>query len=318
MPYPELGVHYGLAVKVETTRGVWAAPAMATDAIPLAKEPTVTYGYELRGDREGAAVGGLGAPSSAAPLGRSARVRFTTELMGSGTATTPPRWARLLRPFMTETVGVSDVSYVPSSAAAATLSVLVEWAGKSFQIVGAVPESLVIRGAADSPRVLIECTLAGKLNAAPSELALEAQSFQANTPTPFQGALTVAGTALKYQEFELDFGLRARPWRVDRNVSDPLLFGVVTQVDPRITFPVEVEALGTFDPFSIQAVPGTARAFSQRLGTTSGNRFLITGDFVEILGDPFELSSQDGIMYYNLSFRFAKPASGTWFKISHD
>ncbi|HWO88452.1 MAG TPA: hypothetical protein VNL98_04805 [Gemmatimonadales bacterium] len=316
MPYPELTVNYGLALKVETTRGTYATPTMAADAIPLAEEPTVEHGYVLPGGRDGVAVGGYGVPPSANPLGRYCRIRFTTELLGSGTATTPPRWARLLQCFAPETVGVSDVSYQPGLSDPKSLSGLVQWGGKQFTIVGAVPESLVIRGAADSPRIMVEATVAGKMQAAPTEQALEAQTFQATNPVPFTGAFTVGGVALKYDEFELDFGLTTRPWRID---AGNLLFGVVTQVNPRITFPGEVEALSTHDPFARQAAPQTALAFSQRLGTTAGNRYLLTGDHVEYVGDaPLPLQSRNGLLYYGLTLRFTRPASGTWMKLSHD
>jgi hypothetical protein len=220
---------------------------------------------------------------------------------------------------MTETVGASDVSYEPSASAGKTLSVLVEWGGKQFQLVGAVPERLVLRGNADSPRVLIECTIAGKLNADPTEIGVESQTFQAMNPVPFQGALTVGGTTLIYDEFELDFGLTARPWRVDRNTTDPLLFGVVTQVRPRIRFPAEVVALSSHDPFARVANAQTALAFSQRLGTTAGNRLLITGGHVTYAGDqPLPLRVRDGLVYYDVTLDFAKPASGVWIKLSHD
>jgi hypothetical protein len=292
---------------------------MAADAIPLAQEPDVEHGYVLPGLRDGVAVGGYGVPPSANPLGRFGRVRFLTELLGSAVATTPPRWARILQTFAPEVVGAGDVSYQPGTSAEKALSVLIQRANKQFQLVGAVPESLVLRGSPDQAKCLIECTLAGKLNAAPTEQALEAQTFQNTDPVPFQGALTVGATVLIYEEFELDFGLTARPWRVDRNTTDPLLHGLVTQVIPRITFPAEVEALATHDPFGRQAAPQTARAFSQRIGTTAGKRLLITGDHAEYVGDaPIPLRTQNGLLYYNLSLRFAKPSTGTWLKLSHD
>lgn len=319
---PELNVNYGLAIKVETTPGTWAAPTMATDALRLAGEPEVSVGYVYPGGREGAAVGGYGIPPSAKPLGRWCRVTFEHELVGSGTATTPPRWGRLLQTFMTETVGASDVSYQPSAAQKKTLSVLVQYANKEFQIRGAVPEELRLVGSPNDGRVLVRATLAGILNAAPTEKALDAQTFgaQGSTPTPFAGAFTVGGTTMIYQEFELDFGITAVPWRTDRNQSDILLEGVVVQVNPRITFPPEVVALSTHDPFARQAAPTTALAFSQRLGTSAGNRYLITGDYVEYdPSEPLPLRSNNGLVYYSpLVLRFARPASGIWFKIAHD
>ena len=319
MGYPELGVNYGLALKVESTRGTYATPTMAADAIPLAGEPSVECGYVLPGGRDGVAVGGYGIPPSANPLGQFARVRFTTELLGSTVVTTPPRWGRLLQPFAPEVVGGADVSYQPGTSAEKSLSALVQWAGKQYTLAGAVPETLMLRGAPDSPRIMIDCTLAGKMQAAPTEQALEAQTFQNTDPVPFRGALSVAAVPLIYEEFELDFGLTARPWRVDRNTTDPLLFGIITQVNPRITFPTEVIALATFNPFAQQAAPQTALAFSQRLGATAGKQYLITGSHVEHVGDaPIGVRANNGYMFYGLTLRFAKPASGTWLKVAAD
>lgn len=322
---PELSINYGLALKVETTAGTWAAPTMAADALRLAGEPSVSIRYVLPGDRDGVAVAGYGVPPGATPLGRVARITFSTELVGSGTAGTPPRWGRILQTFMTETiVGTptpTNIDYEPSAAQRKTLSVLLEHANKKIEVRGAIPESLQLAGPTDEARVLVNCTLVGIVNSDPVELALEAQTFgdQAATPSPFTGAFTVGGTAMKYEQFELDFGLSVRPWRLDRNLSDVLAPGLVTQVNPRVRFPGEVEALAAHDPFTRQKTPTTALAYSQRLGTTAGNRYLVTGSHVEYQpGEELGFRTENGIVYYDLSLRFVRPASGTWFKISHD
>jgi len=317
MPYPELSVDYGLAIKVETNRGAYATPAMNADAIPLADEPTVEVGYVLPGGRDGVAVGGYGVPPGATPLGRFLRIRFRTELLGSGTAATPPRWGRLLQAFAPEVVA-TDVSYQPGYSDPKCLSAILEAGGKQFQGVGMVPESLVLRGNPDDARILVECTLAGKLNAAPTEQALESQSFQDTNPVPFQGACTLGGTVLTYEEFELDFRLAARPWRVDRNTTDPLLFGVVTNVKPRLTLPAEVIALSGHDVFARQAAQQTALALSQTLGTTTGRKYVITADHAAIAaGEALGMRSKNGMVYYGLVLDIQRPASGTWLKVSH-
>ena len=317
MPYPELSVNYGLALKVETNQGTYATPTMAADAIPLAEEPTIEVGYILPGAREGLAVGGYGAPPNANPLGRYGRIRFRTELLGSGTAATPPRWARLLQPFAPEVIA-TDVSYQPGYSTPKCLSAILELGGKQFQLVGAVPEQLTIRGDATEARVFVEGTLAGKLNAAPTEQALEAQTFQDTNPVPFQGALTVGGTVIKYAEFVLDFGLASLPWRVERNTADPLIFGVVTNVHPKLTFPGEVEALATHDPFTRQSAQQTALALSQTLGTTSGRKYVITADHLAVAaGEALGFQAKDGILYYGLTLEVKRPATGTFLKLSH-
>jgi len=323
MANPELNVNYGFAVKVESTAGTYATPTMADDALRLAEEPEVEIGYVLPGGRDGVAVGGYGVPPSAKPLGQYGRVTIATELVGSGAVDTPPRWGRLLQTFMSETInGATNVQYVPAASQKKSLSLLIQHANKQVTIRGAVPESLRMVGSPDEARVIVRATLAGILQASPTEQALESQTFGAQgvTPAPFTGAFTVGATVMVYEEFDLDFGVAARPWRIDRNQASGLLHGIVTQVNPRISFPPEVVALATHDPFVRQTAPQTALAFSQRLGNTATNQYLLEGDHVEY--DPAEalpLRSNNGMVYYSpINLRFARPASGTWFRVTSD
>lgn len=320
---PELAVNYGLALNVESTAGTWGNPAMATDALRLAEEPEVEVGYVLPGGREQVAVGGFGTPPSATPLGRFGRISFATELVGSGTVDTAPRWARILETFMAETVNAStNVQYNPSAAQKKTLSLLIQHGGLEYQIRGAVPEQLRLEGSPDAARVMIRGTIAGILNAGPSAQALEAQTFgaQGATPTPFIGAFTINAVVMIYEEFQFDFGLEARAHRVDRNETSGLKHGIVTQTNPTVNFPPEVVALGTHDPFAAQADPTTARAYSQRLGDTAGNQYIITADHAEYdAAEAIPLRSNNGVLYYSpLNIRIKRPASGTFLQIQHD
>lgn len=323
MASPELSVNYGFAVKVETTAGTYITPTMADDALRLAEEPEVEIGYVLPGGRDGVAVAGYGVPPSAKPLGQYGRVTIATELVGSGVVDTPPRWGRLLQPFMSETVNAgTNVQYVPAASQKKSLSLLIEHANKLVKIRGAVPESIRLVGSPDEARVLVRATLAGALEASPTEGALESQTFgaQGATPTPFVGAFQLGGVVMVYEEFDLDFGIAARPWRIDRNQASGLIHGIVTQVNPRITFPPELTAIATHDPFARQTAPQTPVVYSHRLGNTATNQYIIEADHVEY--DPAEaipLRSNNGMVYYSpITLRFARPSSGVWFRVTHD
>lgn len=323
MSAPELTINSGVAIKDEgATPGTWAAPTMAADALRIVGPPTPRWGYALPAQRENVVTGGYGSPPSAPPSGRWFTCEFEYELTGSGTNDTPPRAGRIFLPFMSETPVVStSVDYEPSAAAKKTLSVLVQDAGKEYQGRGCVPTSLRIRGPNDDGRIFGVVTLAGILNADPTEQALEAQTFgdQVATPLVFGGAtvMSVGGTALIFRSLELDFGLVAQGWRIDRNQAGNLAHGIVTQVRPMIRFPAEVDALATHNPFTRQAAPQTALAFSLQLGSAAGNQYLITGDHIEYDPNNLGLSDENQIRMYDLELGFARPDAGTWFKISH-
>jgi hypothetical protein len=318
MTNPELSVNYGLALEIEAEAGTWDAPTMAANAIRLAQRPRFSWGYALPGRREGVAVAGYGIPPSAAPGGRFGRIEAVFELTGSGTAATAPRLGEILETFMTEEV-TTVVDYEISAAVKKTLSLLFQQANMAAQIRGAVPERLVIRGPDSENRCFLEATIAGILDVAIAEQAIEAQTFgdQAATPAEFQGALTVGTTPMIYDSFELDLGLQARPYRIDRSDTSHLVHGIVTQVNPVLRFPGEVVALSVHNPFTRQADPATALALSLTVGTVAGNTFLFTGDHVEYDPENVTLEDRDLLEYWGLELGIRKPASGTWLKISH-
>ncbi|MFQ5810035.1 MAG: hypothetical protein ACE5JM_10490 [Armatimonadota bacterium] len=316
MAQPELNVDFGLAYKVETTAGTWVTPTMALDAIRVASRPVIRWGFQFPGFREGVSVAGYGVPASANPLGRWARIDCEIELIGSNVAGTQPQWTRLLETFETHTDGVSENDFAPAASTKKTISVLLQDANKEYQVRGAVPERLVIRGPDAENRVMVAATIGGIMDVDPVQKAPDAQTFNnhAASPTPFQGAFTVGGTALAYDSFELDYQLQARIFRPDRTQTDGLLYGVVTQVNPIVRFPTEVVAIATHDPFTREKAPATALAYSQRLGSTAGNQWLLTGDHAEYVAGEGTLVDRESIIYYGLALRFAKPATGTWFR----
>ena len=322
MSAPELSVNYGVAIAEETTPGTYITPAAATDALRVSAMPSPAWGHALPAQRQGSAVGGYGRPPSAPPSGRWFAVDFECELVGSGVVDTEPRFGRLLLPFMSEAVVAStSVNYNPSAAQKTSLSVLVQDGNKQYQGRGCVPTSLRIRGPDNDGRVIAAVRLEGILNGDPTEQALEAQTFggQVAIPPIFGGSsiFTVGATALIFRSFELDFGLRARGYRIDRNQAGNLAHGIVTGIAPVIRFPAEVDALATHNPFTRQSAPETALAFSLTIGSVAGNTYIITADHVEYDPNNIGWSDDDGLRVYDLELGFVRPASGTYLQISH-
>lgn len=322
MSAPEQSVLKALAIKAEATAGTFSTPTMAADAVRILRPGTIAWGHAIPGLRTGVVTGGYGRPPSAPPTGRWLRIELEMELVGSGTAATAPKpgFGLLLDPFMAEAV-TTVVDYSFSATQKKTFSVLAQDGGKEFEGRGMVPTRLMLRGPVDDGRILIAATIEGILNIDPVEQALEAQTYnnQAATPLIFGGAtvMTVGGTALIVRSFELDFRLQARPWRVNRNVAGNLVHGIVTQANPIIRCPAEVDALATHNPFTRQSAPQTALAFSLTLGSAAGNKYVITADHVEYDPNNIGWSEEDMLRMYDLELGFPRPSGGNWFKISH-
>ena len=158
---PETFVDFGVAIELEATPGVWDAPTMAGAAVRLANRPTLRWEWMAPGGREGVSVGGYGIPPSAAPRGRLARLEAELELVGSGTAGTAPRWTRILETFNTHTDTATENDFTPAASTKKALSVLFQDANKEYQLRGAVPERLVIRGPDRENRIIVATTLVG-------------------------------------------------------------------------------------------------------------------------------------------------------------
>lgn len=316
---PELSTQFGIAVELEANAGTWDAPTMAANALRLAQRPGFRWGYAASGERPNTSVGGFGTPPSAGHGGRWGRLSIMHRMAGSGDNDTPPALAEILQTFMAETINAgTSVEYVPSTAQKKAVSILHQMGNKEVQLRGAIPERLIIRGPEDQNFVVMEADMVGNMDVAVAEKAIDAMTFanQASVPAEFRGAMTVGGTAMIFDSFELDFGITAVPYRISRAETSHLLFGVVTQINPVLRFPGEVVALSAHNPFTRMAAPATPLALSLAFGTAAGNIFTITADHAEYVPEG-SLVDRQALEYYDMTLAIRRPASGTFLKITH-
>lgn len=310
-----------VAVKKETTQGTWAAPTMAVDALRWGPTPPIfTWGFALIGKSDGFSTGGFGRPLSADPRARWGAVQISTPFSGSGVALTPPHLTRLFEPFMSVTPLVAEVDSVIVDTDQDTLSILVQAGEKEFQLRGATPERMVLRGAVGRP-CFLETTYVGIMDVDPINKVLDAITYNNQLlppPVPLGASiLTLGGTALSFRSFELDFRLQAQTPRemVNGNVLAGLEPGLVTQVDPILRLPSKVVALATHDVFTRHKTPSSALALSLTIGSAVGSRWIITADHVEY--DPEETGWHDegSLFFYDLVCGVIRPSSGIWLRI---
>lgn len=99
-----------IAVGLESTYGT-AATVAGSDAV-LARDMSVNMLESNTADRNN--VTGYMGNQGAITVSRKGTASFGCEFAGSGAATTPPAWGKLLRACgLSETVGASDVTYAP-------------------------------------------------------------------------------------------------------------------------------------------------------------------------------------------------------------
>lgn len=123
-----------IQLAIESTYGVSPGSLAATDAILLAGDPTFRIDRDLV--PRDLVRGYLGGSESLIGTRRS-EIEFDVELAGSGTPTTPPAFARLLRiAGMAETIGASFVEYTPVTTGQASATIRFHSDGVNYQARG--------------------------------------------------------------------------------------------------------------------------------------------------------------------------------------
>ena len=142
-----------ILAKLETTYGTDPTPTGATDALLISNQ-TITPLTSQNVDRN-TTSGNLG---SFEQLVGTAYVEcaFDIELAGSGTATTPPAWGKLLKACgFAETVAAASVDYLPisdiSGVASTSLTIYYYLDGELYKILGARGTFSIQAGVGERP-----------------------------------------------------------------------------------------------------------------------------------------------------------------------
>lgn len=291
-----------LLTKLEVTYGTNSVPTAAANAI-LATEVTLTpiEGEEVPNDYYLPWLGDQGFK----PAGLYARLEFSVDMNGAGTAGTAPAYGPLLRGCgMAQTLnaGVSAV-YTPVSASFESLSTIFNMDGVQHILLGCRGTMMIDSGPLKLPRM--KFTLTGLLGTI-TDVALPTPTLTAfRKANPMSKALTTLslhGTEQVAESITFDVGAQVEPRMLIGEDSIQL-------VDRKVKGSVVVEAppLATKNWFSIYQA-ATLGAFSLVHGTTAGEIVEITGANVQ-LGKPTMGQSQQ-IVNITLPLTFTPSGAG--------
>ncbi len=219
-------------------------------------------------------------PFASLPGARLARLTFSAELVGPGTAGDPIHISDVLKACgVSETlVAVTSATYKPASASVPSATLGWYMDGKQHTMWGARGTARLLLEAG-KPGIFFFDFLGADFSVIDGALATS-PSYEANLAPTFQGAsLTIDSFAALISMLEIDFGnvLTLRP---DVNAASGHKSAVITGHKPVFKFDPE-EALVSAEDFFGNWRSGSQMAFTTSIGTGAGKVITITAPKVQ-------------------------------------
>ncbi len=255
-----------VAAKIETVEGT-AETLSASDAFLVFTPKADPEVERYKRDPVRANLGQL----ESLPGARSAKLTFTVELAGSGTAGTAPAWGKLLKACgCSETVVANtSVTYAPASTGIPSMTLALYMDGVIKKIWGARGTfQLVLEKGKPG---LINFTFTGADYSVTDGALLSGVSYSTVQPPTLLGVtFTYDSYAAKISKLTLDAGNQVI-LADDVTKSSGHFAALITERDPKITFDPEMVTVATKDFFG-QWVGTAGKALSlSGLGSTAGN-----------------------------------------------
>jgi hypothetical protein len=307
-----------ILAKLEPTYGTDPTPAGATDALLISNQ-TVNPLVAQNVDR-GVLTGSLG--SSEQLVGTNyIECSFDVEMAGSGTATTPPAWGKLLKACgFAETVQTASVDYLPisdiSGVTNTSLTLYYYLDGQLFKLLGARGTFSMELGLGDKPVFRFRFIgrnggLTAATNAVPTLTAWKTPIVVTDTNT---GDITIGSLTYTTATGVISGGtvFPSRGLRVDLGnnlVFQPLLGGETVEISAR-----EVTGAISLDLTAAQAVSAMAEVLANTTngialthGTAVGNIVVVHGTKVQRINPGIEDLNGNALHTYALRLT---PTSG--------
>ena len=274
------------AFEVETNTGTAVSLTNTSGGKLNAYDPKVNY------DSKATQLRGQGALSRLQPVtgARSGKATFSSELFGSGTASTAPSWGTLL---LACGFQLNTAVYTPLTGASTTMTMGVYQGGGATArlktIVGAVGD-LKLKGTYGQP-MMLDWNFLG-VYAAPTTVTAITPTFPTIIPPRFAGAtITIGGTAYRIGDVEISIGNKLA---LRKDAAQATGYHSAYIVDRDITVKLSPEALPlTTQDWSAAYVSGTNFALSLTIGGTAGNEFTIAAPVMQLLNAPQDKDEED-------------------------
>lgn len=292
-----------LLAKAETTYGTSSAPA-GTDALLISDLDVEPLQLELK-DRE--LIQGFYGNSAQLVSQRAVGIKFTTEVAGSGTAGTAPRWGCLMRAcgFAETIVASTSVQYTPVSSGFE--SVTLDFRNDTIKhlITGARGTVEIEMEVGEVPKLNFEFT---GLYAAPVDAARPSTTFslQAN-PVVVNAENTATVSVHGYSACMNSFSLATENEIVYRQLAGCAREVRLTGRKPKGEIMVELPTIASKDFFTL-ASNQTQGVISWTHGGTAGNIVAFAANYCSF--DAPSLEDGDGIQHIKLPYYPIPSGSG--------
>ena len=206
---------------------------------------------------------------------RSADIVFRTELKGSGTAGTPPKWGKLVKAcgFAENIVGGTSVTYEPASTQIPSMTLAKYTDGVIQTIWGARGTVRVILTAGQPGMLEFEFTGAD-FSVADGNL-LSSVTYDSTIPPIFLSAsFSIDSYSALVERFHIDMANRVE-LQTDINSSSGHKTAVLVQRKPIGSFDPEMVTISEHDFFQ-RWRDGSQMSLTSTIGTTAGNRITLS------------------------------------------
>jgi len=289
-----------ILAKVETTYGSDPTPTVSANALLTGK-----VNIEIvDASRERKVMLPYFGSLQKIPLGEGVKISFSVEVRGSGTATTPPRVAALLRAAnLTETIGASYVDYDPNSSTdGESCTIYFYQDGILWKVLGCMTESIKLSAKANEIATL-EFSLLGLWGgkASITDTSFPSPTYEATSIKPpiFNSAtFTVHSYAGIISNFEVTIKNKIAK-RLSANATNGILRYSIVGREVEGSIDPELVALSSFNPFDLWE-DGDAGTITATIGSSAGNKYVITLSDTVIA--PPKLGGREGMATYALSF----------------
>ncbi len=296
--------------KIEGTYGTDSVPTGADNAI-MAFEPEITINSDMK-ERYPANVDLSRFPELRGKT--SCKIKFLTELKGSGTAGTAPKTDPLFRAcgHSVTTVSSTSVTYKPRSTSMESCTIYFYVDGIRYDVVGCVGSYEMELTAGEVGK--INWTFSG-LYEIPTDQSLVSPTFETNTPEIVKGTTYTFGSYAAIIESLTLMPQNDVVERPDFNQTEALKGFQITGRNPEGSMTIEAvlraESNADFlDYFHSR----TLKALSFELGGTAGNIATITAAKcycrAPVVGD------RDGIRTFEIPFQIARDSGNDEFSIA--
>jgi len=287
--------------KKETTYGTDATPTGAADAIEVVEssiEPLSAEEVEHNVDRPilGNYLSSL--------VGKHVVLTFKVAIAGSGVNTTPPAWGTLLKGCgMSETVGVSDVTYAPMDSNEDSLSLYFYTAQGLHKLLGARGNWQIAPQAKQIP--YFEFTFTGML-VAPATATLPTLTL-----TAFTYPLAVSNANTSFSIHAQNEILRALSFSPNNEVAHLDLPNteevMITGRAPGGDLTIDAPALATKDYFATVQTSTTGAMILQH-GQSAGNIVTFNGAQTQL--SSIANTDNDGELGHQMNMRMIPTSAG--------